>query len=93
MMFRSTPQPLSNRFGRLPSAFISVGALDVFCDEDVDYATRLRHAGVPAELRVYAGAPHGFDSLTQTHESLDRRIETWAIVMFSCMATAMAAEP
>jgi len=48
----------------LPPAFISVGALDGFCDEDVDYATRLRHAGVPVELHVYPGAPHGFDSLT-----------------------------
>lgn len=49
---------------RLPPAFISVGALDVFADEDIDYATRLRHAGVPTELHVYAGAPHGFDALT-----------------------------
>ena len=48
----------------LPPTFISVGALDGFADEDIDYATRLRHAGVPVELHVYAGAPHGFDSLT-----------------------------
>ncbi len=49
---------------RLPPAFICVGALDGFADEDIDYATRLRHAGVPTELHVYAGAPHGFDALT-----------------------------
>lgn len=49
---------------RLPSAFICVGALDGFADEDIAYATRLRHAGVPTELHVYAGAPHGFDALT-----------------------------
>ena len=47
----------------LPQALISVGALDGFSDEDVDYATRLRHAGVPVELHVYPGAPHGFDAL------------------------------
>ena len=32
-----------------------------FCDEDVQYATRLYQAGVPTELHVYPGAPHGFD--------------------------------
>lgn len=49
--------------GGLPPAFVVVGALDPFSDEDVDYATRLRHAGVPTELHVYPGAPHGFDSI------------------------------
>lgn len=48
----------------LPPTFICVGALDGFSDEDIDYATRLRHAGVPTELHVYPGAPHGFDALT-----------------------------
>jgi acetyl esterase/lipase len=50
--------------GGLPPTYISVGALDGFADEDVDYANRLRHAGVPVELHVYPGAPHGFDGLT-----------------------------
>lgn len=48
----------------LPPTYISVGALDGFADEDIDYANRLRHAGVPVELHVYPGAPHGFDGLT-----------------------------
>lgn len=47
----------------LPPAFVCVGALDGFSDEDVAYADRLRHAGVPTELHVYPGAPHGFDAL------------------------------
>jgi len=45
----------------LPPTFVCVGALDGFVDEDVDYAVRLLRAGVPVELHVYAGAPHGFD--------------------------------
>jgi acetyl esterase/lipase len=45
----------------LPAAFIDVGALEVFRDEDVDYALRLMRAGVPTELHVYAGAYHGWD--------------------------------
>jgi acetyl esterase/lipase len=47
----------------LPPTIISVGAIDGFCDEDVEYATRLRHAGVPVELHVYPGGPHGFDNM------------------------------
>jgi len=47
----------------LPPAWIGVGALDVFRDENIEYAQRLLAAGVPAELHVYPGAPHGFESI------------------------------
>ena len=49
--------------GGLAPAFIGVGTLDVFRDENIDYARRLLAAGVPTELHVYAGAPHGFEGL------------------------------
>lgn len=45
----------------LAPAFIGVGTLDVFRDEDIEYALRLLAAGVPTELHVYPGAPHGFE--------------------------------
>jgi acetyl esterase/lipase len=45
----------------LPPAWIGVGALDLFHDEDLDYARRLREAGVPVETVVVEGAFHGFD--------------------------------
>jgi acetyl esterase/lipase len=45
----------------LPPAYIPVGALDLFVDENVEYAQRLIQAGVPTELHVYPGAFHGFD--------------------------------
>ncbi len=45
----------------LPPAFLCVGALDLFCDEVIDYAQRLNQAGVPVELHVYPGGPHAFD--------------------------------
>jgi len=44
----------------LPPAFVSVGAIDGFRDEDIDYAVRLNQAGVPCELHVYPGLPHGY---------------------------------
>lgn len=45
----------------LPPAFISVGTLDLFFDENLEYARRLVRAGVPVELHVYPGAFHGSD--------------------------------
>jgi triacylglycerol lipase len=36
------------------------GALDLFLEEDLEYARRLIRAGVPTELHIYPGAPHGF---------------------------------
>lgn len=46
----------------LPPAWIGVGTLDLFHDEDVAYAKRLTAAGVPTELLVVPGAYHGFDA-------------------------------
>jgi acetyl esterase/lipase len=46
----------------LPPALVVVGTADGFCDEDIEYAKRLNQAGVPTELHVYPGAPHGFDA-------------------------------
>jgi len=44
----------------LPPTFMICGALDLFLEEDLDYARRLIRAGVPTELHIYPGAPHGF---------------------------------
>ncbi len=49
--------------GGLPPAWIGVGSLDLFHDEDVEYARRLVDAGVPCELSIVPGAFHGFDSI------------------------------
>lgn len=45
----------------LPPAYIEVGALDLFRDECIDYASRLLKAGVQTELHVIPGAYHAFD--------------------------------
>ena len=45
----------------LPPAFIGVGSIDLFCEEDMEYAKRLALAGVSTELFVVPGAYHGFD--------------------------------
>jgi acetyl esterase/lipase len=53
----------------LPSTFISVGALDLFLEEDLEYARRLMLAGVPTELHVYPGAFHGFNMVAGANVS------------------------
>jgi acetyl esterase/lipase len=50
----------------LPPAYVCVGAVDGFRDEDITYAMRLNQAGVPAELHVFPGAPHGVMMFTET---------------------------
>ena len=43
----------------LPPAYICVGTMDMFVDENIAYAQAMLSAGVPVELHVYPGAFHG----------------------------------
>jgi acetyl esterase/lipase len=63
----------------LPPALVCVGAMDGFRDEDIDYALRLNQAGVPAELHVYPGAPHGVMMFASTSvaRQYQRDIDEW----------------
>jgi acetyl esterase/lipase len=45
----------------LPPAFIGVGSIDLFVDEDLEYATRLIDAGIPTQVDVVPGAFHAFE--------------------------------
>lgn len=47
----------------LPSAWIGVGDIELFRDEDVAYARALQEAGVPTTLEVVPGAPHASESI------------------------------
>jgi acetyl esterase/lipase len=47
----------------LPPAFVGVGTLDLFAEEDMTYAQRLVLAGVPTKMMVVPGAFHGFDGM------------------------------
>jgi acetyl esterase/lipase len=71
----------------LPPAWIGVGSLDLFHDEDVAYAARLRAAGVPCELLVIQGVFHGFDAIRPS-ASASRRLHA---AMIGALAAPLAA--
>jgi acetyl esterase/lipase len=56
---------------RLPPTFLACGALDLFLEENLDYARRLMRAGVATEVHIYPGAPHGFMMLESARVSKD----------------------
>ncbi|GAA3199452.1 alpha/beta hydrolase [Dactylosporangium siamense] len=56
----------------LPPAYIEVGQLDIFRDEDLTYALRLSRAGVPVEFHLHPGVPHEFDGIAFTADVAKR---------------------
>ena len=54
---------LADDLSGLPPAYIATGSLDLFFDENLDYARRLTAAGVPVDLHSYAGAIHAFNAI------------------------------
>lgn len=58
----SVPARVAN-LTRLPPTFIGVGSIDLFAEEDIDFARRLVAAQVPTELLVVPGAFHGFQMI------------------------------
>lgn len=58
----AAPARLDDAAG-LPPAYIEVGQLDIFRDEDLDYARLLSRAGVEVEFHLHPGVPHEFDQI------------------------------
>ena len=46
----------------LPPTYLEVGQLDIFRDEDLDYARRLGASGVDVEFHLHPGVPHEFET-------------------------------
>lgn len=47
----------------LPPLYMDVGELDMYANEDIQYAERLRKSGISVELHVFPGCPHAFDGM------------------------------
>ena len=62
---KSVPARVGDVTGLAPT-FIGVGSIDLFCSEDIEYASRLMLAGVSTELQVVPGAFHAFNLVAPT---------------------------
>jgi acetyl esterase/lipase len=83
----SVPARVENLAG-LPPAFIVTGAIDLFVDEDIEYARRLIAAGVPTELHVVPGAYHGYDLLVPNAKVSARFADYWTTALRRALAPA-----
>ena len=57
---------------RLPPAWVGVGELDLFFEEDVEYVRRLEEAGVRATFVSVPGMYHGADAIVAKAPSMQR---------------------
>jgi acetyl esterase/lipase len=74
----------------LPPAWIGVGSIDLFAEEDMEYARRLVRAGVATELLVVPGAFHGFDRLVPDAEVSQQFSASWKSALRKAFATGKA---
>ncbi len=69
----------------LPPGMVIVGGADGFRDEDIAYALRLNQSGVPTELHVLPGAPHGVQMFAGTAVA-----ELWATLVEQWLARVLS---
>jgi len=74
----------------LPPAWMGVGTLDLFHDEDLAYAERLRAAGVPCQVEVVSGAFHGFDGIVPKAEVSQSFFKSQCAMLRDAFAPAVA---
>ncbi len=74
--------------GGLPPAWIGVGTHDLFHDEDLAYAERLRNAGVPCHVEVIPGAFHGFDMWVPKAQVSQEFFDSQCAILRSALAPA-----
>ncbi|WP_277242526.1 alpha/beta hydrolase [Mycolicibacterium obuense] len=74
----------------LPPAWIGVGTLDLFHDEDLAYAQRLQDAGVSCEVTVVPGAFHGFDGIAPNADVSQRFFASQCALLRNAYTTAAA---
>lgn len=75
----------------LPPAWIGVGAIDLFVEEDMEFARRLVQAGVATDLLVVRGAYHGFDVLVPDADVSRQFSASWKSALRRAFAAGKSA--
>jgi len=70
----AAPARMTSAVG-LPPLYLEVGELDIFRDEDLQYAAKFGKAGISAEIHVHPGCPHGFEVFAQNSAVTKRAME------------------
>jgi acetyl esterase/lipase len=70
----AAPARMTNATG-LPPTFIDCGELDIFRDEDIDYAKKIMQAGISCELHIYPGCIHGFEFIAPQANVSQRAVQ------------------
>ncbi|KIY03982.1 uncharacterized protein Z520_00674 [Fonsecaea multimorphosa CBS 102226] len=64
----------------LPPTYIDTGGLDIFRDEDIEYARRLALEDIEVEFHLYPGVPHAFEifapNATVTKRAFEHRFKS-----------------
>ena len=79
---------LTEDLSRLPQAVVIVAGHDPLRDEGIEYAKRLKEAGVDVELRNYEGMVHGFLSFANAVDQGMKGIEHVSKALRNAFATA-----
>jgi acetyl esterase/lipase len=82
----AVPARVENLAG-LPPAFIGVGAIDLFVEEDIEYARRLVNSGVACQLHVTPGAYHAFEFVVPEARVSREFIAAWKSALKHALAT------
>jgi acetyl esterase/lipase len=82
----AVPARVKNLRGLAP-AFIAVGSIDLFVEEDIAYSQRLILAGVPTELFIAPGGYHGFDIIVPDAKISQRFKIAWNDALSRCLGT------
>lgn len=61
-------------FSQLPPTYTTVGSLDSFRDETMNYVKALTEAGVPVEFHLYPGGYHEFEAMVPDSEISKRAV-------------------
>jgi acetyl esterase/lipase len=77
----AAPARMHNAPTGLPSVYIEIAELDLFREEDEDYARRLKDAGVEVEIKTRKGCLHGWEHIApEAKVTMEAFEDRWRVI-------------